>query len=138
MRPIRKLARGFKESVLGFPGTLRASTASAARGLKKSVLGLPGTLRASVSGIYKKLTTDTRFEKDKLLRANMETFGSYGVQNFRYDESGKIYDSHLHKVGQFYKEADGKYYPYFLPGHYDRDESWTMSKLYPLSNTYRY
>lgn len=125
MRPIRKLARGFKESVLGFPGTLRASTASAARGLKKSVLGLPGTLRASVSGIYKKLTTDPRFEKDKLLRANMETKDANegaGVQNF-LKRSNEIYDSNYHKVGQYY---DG--HPYFLPGHYDPEDSWTMSR----------
>ena len=101
-----------------------------ARALKDSVFGLPGKLRDSVSGIYKRLTTDPRFEKHKLVRANIETRNSdegAGVQNF-LKRSNEIYDSKFHKVGQYY---DG--HPYFLPGHYDPEVSWTMSKMDPLS-----
>lgn len=134
MRRIRELARGvsasakntanrFKESVLGFPGTLRDSTASAFRGLG-----------ASVSGMYQMLLRFPKFEKDKLVRANMETFGSHGVQNYLYNEHGDILSSDGddgRKFGQFYKEADGKHYPYFLPDHYDPAETWTMSQMDP-------
>lgn len=119
---------------------LGASTASAARRVGASVLGLPGTLRGSVSGIYKRFTTDPRFKQDKLVHANMETKDAdegAGLQNFRYTESGEIFDSHHSKVGQFYQHADGKYHPYFLPNRYDPTKSWTMSKMNPLS-THRY
>jgi hypothetical protein len=119
MRRLRELARGFRASTASAARRLRDSTASAARGLG-----------ASVSGIYKRLTTDPRFEQHKLVRANMETKDANegaGVQNF-LKRSNEIYDSKFHKVGQYY---DG--HPYFLPGHYDPEVSWTMSKMDPLS-----
>jgi hypothetical protein len=124
----RSLKRGgvpftaIKDTVSNFANR----TASAARGLRDSVSSLPGKLRGSVSGIYKRLTTDPRFEQDKLIRANMNTKDAdegAGLQNF-LKRSNEIYDTSYHKVGQYYDD-----HPYFLPDHYNPKVSWTMSKM---------
>jgi len=98
---------------------LRASVASAARGLG-----------ASASDIFKRLTTDPRFEKNKLRPANyaqQDADEGAGLQNF-LKKSNDIYDTNHNKVGKYY---DGK--AYFLPDHYNPKKSWTMSKMDPLS-----
>lgn len=118
-RPIRIFARG-----------VSASAKNTANRFKESVLGLPGrtasALRGSVSGIYKRLTTDPRFEKEKLIPANIETkHNQDGAQNF-LKRSNEIYDSNYNKVGQYYDN-----HPYFLPGHYKPDETWNIAEWDP-------
>lgn len=116
MRRIRELARG-----------VSASAKNTANRLKDSVLGLPGTLRGSVSDIYKRLTTDPRFEKEKLIPANIETkHNQAGVQNF-LRRSNEIYNTNFKKVGQYYDDD----HPYFLPGHYDPDKTWNIAEWDP-------
>ena len=152
MRRLRELARGVRASIANFAGRtasaardlpgrtasaardLPGRTASAARGLKDSVLGLPGSM-------YQMLLRFPRFEKEKLVPANMTKFGSHGVQNYLYNEHDDIFSSdgdRGKKLGEFYKEADGKYHPYFLEGEYNPEDSWTMTRMDTLSKNYRY